>query len=79
LGHAKITFTGLTASVVVDIYTIKGERVISLSKDDFTSADLDWSPVNNEKGESVASGLYLFVIKSNLTGEKKVGKLIIIR
>ena len=78
LGHTKITFTGLTLSVVVTIYTIKGERVRSLVKDDLTS-DLDWNPVSNERGESVASGLYLFVIKSNLTGEKKVGKLIIIR
>jgi len=63
----------------VEIYTIKGERVISLSKDNFTTDELNWNPVNNEKGETVASGLYLFIIKSSLTGEKKVGKLIIIR
>ena len=78
LGHTKITFTGLTLSVVVTIYTTKGERVRSLAKDDLTS-DLDWNPVSNERGESVASGLYLFVIKNNFTGEKKIGKLIIIR
>lgn len=78
LGHTKITFTGLSQSAAVAVYTINGESVKNLSKDDPTPA-LDWNPVSNEKGERVASGLYLFIIKNRLTGERKLGKLIIIR
>ena len=78
LGHSKIIFTGLTQKVVVTIYTIKGERVKTLNKNDLTAA-LDWSPVANEDGQMVASGLYLFTIKDSATGEKKTGKIIVIR
>ena len=54
------------------------ERVKTLRKTDLGS-DLDWNPVSNENGEWVASGLYLFVIKDSVTGEKKTGKIIVIR
>ena len=37
LGHTKITFTDLTQDVSVTIYTIRGERVKALSKNDSTT------------------------------------------
>jgi hypothetical protein len=78
LGHTKITFTDLTQDVTVTVYTINGERVKTLGKNDST-ATLDWNPVANDNGTTVASGLYLFIIKDAVTGEKKTGKIIVIR
>jgi hypothetical protein len=78
MGHTKITFTNLTRSATVTVYTVNGERVVSLGKFD-TTGTMEWSPVANERGERVASGLYLFVVKDGMTGERKTGKLIVIR
>ncbi|MBI4063395.1 MAG: T9SS type A sorting domain-containing protein [Elusimicrobia bacterium] len=77
LGHNKITFRGLTARVKIKIYTLSGELVKELEKDNASSQDLVWSPVTNWRGEALASGIYLYVIKTD--NDKKTGKLFIIR
>ena len=62
----------------ITIFTLNGERIRRLNKND-SSRDLVWNPVRNEKGERVASGLYLFLMRDLNTGAKKLGKLIVIR
>lgn len=74
-GHTRITFTALTGSVRIRIYTISGELVRTLGKAD-TSDSLDWD-VRNHRGSAVDSGVYLYLIEG--TGKPKTGKLMVIR
>jgi len=57
---------------VIRIFTVSGERVRTISKDD-TGADAFWD-VRNDGGSQVASGLYLYIIDA---GTRKTGKLIV--
>lgn len=75
LGHTKITFTNLTYSARIRIYTISGELVRTLDKND-SGKTLDWD-VRNARASAVDSGVYLWLIESG--GRKKKGKLMIIR
>ncbi|MDA8244419.1 MAG: T9SS type A sorting domain-containing protein [Elusimicrobia bacterium] len=74
LGHTKITFTGLTRSAVVRIYTVSGELVSTLEKNDIGET-LDWD-LRNSRGQQVASGVYVYVVKSG--SQKNSGKLMVI-
>lgn len=78
LGHDKITFTDLPPAVEITIFTLNGERIRRLNKNN-SEPTLVWNPVRNENGERVGSGLYLFLIRDLSTDEKKLGKLIVIR
>lgn len=74
-GHVRITFTALTRSASVRIYTLSGELVRALEKSD--SGDfMDWD-VKNSRGENVTSGVYFFTVKS--ARQTRTGKLMIIR
>ncbi|MEK7720885.1 MAG: hypothetical protein AAB359_00690, partial [Elusimicrobiota bacterium] len=70
-----ITFTNLTYSARVRIYTISGELVRTLDKND-SGKTLDWD-VRNARDSAVDSGVYLWLIESAV--QKKKGKLMIIR
>jgi hypothetical protein len=74
LGHTVITFTALTRSASVRVYTISGELVRSLEKND-SGETLQWD-ARNSRGERVASGVYIFTVKSGR--ETADGKLMII-
>lgn len=74
-GHRFITFKGLTRDAEIRIYTVAGEQVRRLVKSDIGDS-LDWDAANM-CGEKLASGVYLYVIKS--AGSVKRGKLIVIR
>ncbi|MBA7482290.1 hypothetical protein ES707_17776 [subsurface metagenome] len=70
-----ITFTGLSSEGEIKIYTITGELVKKLIyKNEWTKT---WYPVENEKGEKVVSGVYIYYIENKK--QHKSGKLVIIR
>jgi len=73
-GHTKITFTGLTRSASVRVYTVSGEQVRALEKND-AGETLDWD-LKNSRGQAVASGVYIFTVKSG--SQKNTGKLMVI-
>lgn len=74
-GHTRITFTALTRSARVRIYTVSGELVRSLEKND-AGASLDWD-LKNSRGEEVVSGVYVYTVKG--AAGSASGKLMIIR
>lgn len=74
-GHTKITFSALTGSARIRIYTLSGELVRTLSKADNTDS-IDWD-VRNTRGSAVDSGVYLYLIEG--AGKPKTGKLMVIR
>lgn len=73
-GHTKITFTGLTRSASVRVYTVSGELVRTLEKND-AGETLDWD-LKNSRGQAVASGVYVYTVKSG--SQKNTGKLMVI-
>jgi hypothetical protein len=72
-GCTAITFTGLGSQSSIHIYTTSGRRVFDIS---LNQNVYPW-PIKNSSGESIASGVYFFVIES--PAGKKNGKLIIIQ
>ena len=58
-GHDKITFTKLSSQAIIKIFSVSGKLVKTLYEDD---GDLvyEWSPVENEYGDKVASGVYFY-------------------
>lgn len=75
-GHIGITFTALPKRVTIQIFSMSGRLVRTLSKDDSTDA-LFWTPVNAQ-GSPLASGVYVFTIADTGT-RKRHGKIMIIR
>jgi hypothetical protein len=76
-GHTGITFSDLPAQVTIKIYTLSGHLVKTFNKSD-PSDRLVWSPVANEQGSTLASGVYIFIVTQAGGGQKK-GKIMIIR
>lgn len=77
LGHDRITFRGLPPRVTIRIYTVTGQLVQTLTKNDPFTADLIWTPVTNASGRNLASGVYFYQV----TGEngRASGKIMVIR
>lgn len=74
-GHTRITFKNLTRDAEVLIYTVSGELVVRLVKSDLSDA-LEWK-VENGRGEKLASGVYVYIVKT--VNSSKKGKLMVIR
>ncbi|MFH1563178.1 MAG: hypothetical protein ABIF11_07170 [Nitrospirota bacterium] len=84
LGHEYITFGSkkdvsrkLTSSATIKIYTISGDLVKTLEVTPQDDGQKVWY-ANNDFGNKVASGVYIYMI-INPQGEKCIGKLAIIR
>ena len=75
-GHTSITFTNLSATCTIKIFTLTGDLVKTINVNDGTGQAV-WSNVRNEAGEGVASGLYLYVIQNEQNVKR--GKLVIIK
>jgi len=76
-GQDRITFRGLPVRAVIKIYTVTGQLVNTLTKNDAFSADYIWKPVTNASGRNLASGVYFYQI----TGDngRASGKIMVIR
>jgi hypothetical protein len=73
-GGKPIKFANLTDPATVRIFTVSGHWVKSVKAENGVAS---WD-LTNDAGQSVASGLYLYLI-TNHTDEKARGKLVIIR
>jgi hypothetical protein len=71
----EIIFFNLPEKAVIRLYSIDGRLVKTLQKDD-SGNRLSWA-MNNEKGVSVASGVYIYIVKSN--GKERRGKIAILQ
>ncbi|MEI7904031.1 MAG: carboxypeptidase-like regulatory domain-containing protein, partial [Candidatus Firestonebacteria bacterium] len=71
-----ITFSGLTASAKIKIFTLAGALVRELEEKD-NDGVYAWD-ASNTSGEKLASGVYLYFI-SDPNGNKKTGKFAVVR
>ena len=68
-----ITFDTLPAGSVINIYTVAGQWLKTLSP---PADKITWD-LTNDSGEKVASGIYVYLITSQ--GQKKIGQIIVIK
>lgn len=76
LGHTKITFDNLTGKAKIKIFNIASELVRTLEEED-NDGRKEWD-ADNDSNEKLASGVYIYLL-TNDNGQKKIGKLAIIR
>jgi|GEM_PF-2558071 len=69
----KLKFINLTSKATIKIYTLSGELVATIEKDDPTDRK-EWDG-KNMNGEYVANGLYFYVITREGSAEKITGKI----
>ena len=74
----RIQFINLPSPSVIEIYTLSGKFVNSIRHDDSERGFEDWNLVSHV-GQTVASGIYLFSVKSLSDGQVQVGKFVIIK
>ena len=74
-GCTGVTFTRLTLRATITVFTVSGERVKTVEKNNNIDS-VGWD-LRNEAGAKVASGLYLYVVKGE--GSAKNGKIIVVR
>ncbi|MFA5859069.1 MAG: carboxypeptidase regulatory-like domain-containing protein [Elusimicrobiota bacterium] len=72
----KLVFKGLTQVAEIRIYNVAGEQVWTYKKNDMTDT-LTWNGKNDVENV-IASGIYIYVI-TNDKGEKKTGKLAVVK
>ncbi len=76
-GVARVQFQNVTGRATIKIYTTAGDLVREIDHDNPLSSGADWD-LKNANGEDVASGIYLFHMRSEQGYEKK-GHFVIIR
>jgi len=74
----KIQFINLPAQSTIKIYTLSGRLVETLHHDDATKGFENWNLTSNVN-QAVASGIYLFTVKNEETGNVQTGKFVVIK
>jgi hypothetical protein len=75
----RIMFTNVPAQCAIKIYTVSGVLVDELQVENSAeNGIIHWDLLSRE-GLEVAAGIYLYHIKSNVTGDEKIGKFAIIK
>ena len=76
-GNGRVQFQNLPAVARVRVYTVAGDLVRDLSKNDAASGNLDWN-LTNADGQQVSSGIYLYHVESG-EGFVAKGNFVVIR
>lgn len=71
----EITFFNLPARATIRLYSVDGKLINTLEKDD-SGNRFTWR-LTNQQGQSVSSGIYIYLIHSN--GSQRKGKLAILQ
>jgi hypothetical protein len=74
----RVQFINLPAQCEIKIYTLSGDLVATLRHNSFDRGFEDWN-LTSDIGQAVASGIYLFTVEDNNTGNVQVGKFVIIK
>lgn len=75
-GRSGIIFAKLTRQAKIEIFTLSGEKIRELNKDDATDA-YTWD-VRNGDGDQLSSGIYLFIV-TDVNGNQKSGKIAVVK
>ena len=76
-GEREIRFTYIPPGSTINIYTVRGEKIKTLTADDLYVGDVYWN-LRTEENLDVAFGVYVFVIDAPGVGSK-IGKFALIK
>jgi hypothetical protein len=75
----QIMFTHVPANCVIRIFTPSGVLVDKIDvNNEPANGTVHWNLVSRE-GLEIAAGMYLYYVKSNVTGDEKIGKFAVIK
>jgi hypothetical protein len=74
----RLTFTNLTRRCVIRIFTVNGNLVKTIQKDD-PSVFVVWSPMLTDDNLFIAPDVYVYYIQDLDTGQKATGKFVVVR
>ena len=78
-GERVMYFTHLPANCTIHIYTSAGDEVRTLQHEgNLNNGTVQWD-LRTSEGLEVAYGVYFYVVEVNSTGDKKIGKIAIIK
>jgi hypothetical protein len=78
-GTRVVYFNNLPPKSKIHIFSSNGDHVVTLTHDDtMQSGSTSWD-LRSKEGLDVAFGVYLYVVEAEGIGEKKCGKLAIIK
>jgi len=75
--HRKLAFTNLPTVCDIHIFTLSGERVITLHHDHPTDG-WEWWNLLSFNQQEIAYGCYIYVVETP-NGQKKMGKFVVLR
>ena len=75
----SLMFTHLPATCTITIFTVSGVFVDEIDVNNDNDAGIAHWDIETSEGLEVAAGMYLYHVKSALTGAEKVGKFAIIK
>ncbi len=76
-GEREIRFTYIPPGATISIYTVRGEKIKTLTHDDLFVGDVYWN-LRTEENLDVAYGVYVFVVEAPGIGTK-IGKFALIK
>lgn len=74
----RLTFTNLTKRCTIRIFTVNGDLVKTIQKDD-PSVFVTWSPMLTDDNLFIAPDIYVYYIEDLDSGEKASGKFVVVR
>ncbi len=74
----RVQFINLPGRCTIKIYTLTGKLVETLNHNDPNKGFEDWNLTSNVN-QAIASGIYLFTVRNEETGNTQTGKFVIIK
>jgi len=74
----RLTFTNLTRHCTIRIFTVNGDLVKTINKND-PSAFITWSPMLTDDNLFIAPDVYVYYIEDLDSGAKTTGKFVVVR
>ena len=75
----KLMFTHLPSQCTIRIYTVSGVLVDKIDVDNAVEdGSYHWDMQTNENLE-IAAGMYIYHVKSDITGKEKLGKFAVVK
>jgi hypothetical protein len=74
----RITFTNLSRRCTIRIFSVNGDLVKTIKKDD-ASSYVAWNPMLTDDNLFIAPDVYIYFIEDLDTGQKALGKFVVVR
>jgi hypothetical protein len=74
----RITFTNLTRRCTIRIFTVNGDLIKTINKDD-ASSYVAWSPMLTDDNLFLAPDIYIYYVEDRDSGQRVTGKFVVVR